>query len=761
MNAQWCLGPWQIWPHLNQIQSETAVLELEPRAMEVLLYLCRHGEAVVSRDELINGVWKGAVVTDQAVNRVISLLRKALGDDASQPRYIATISKRGYRLVAPVRQLHAESAAPLAEACRSLDLVPAGGALEPPMLGISAAEPAALVAHLGGTSAAGLLDDPDFFDGAAEPVASHVLASGSAPTRVLSRRIVVLSSGALLALVLVVLLMSGQWQEAPAPRYTRALALTSTAGNERSPAPSPDGRFLVYSHRPRDEGEFRQLQLLDRQTGQIQALTTGRFVDDNPAWSPDGKSLAFHRRGDKRCQLMSLVISDGRADMDSLRELKPCHPDMYNVSLSYGPRGDKLYYTDALAVSEPMRIMELDLVSGQTRAMTNAPDRGRGDYFVQFAWQTGQLFFLRDRHWRECALYSLDVATGKITQHLNLTWPLGALSVSPRGDNVLYRDISGEFRRLTLRSGAVESLPTAMTAGINPVYMSNGRELVFASGQEYDRNIRFLPNPLRPSAKASFRAAIDSSQRDDTPALAPDSQRLAFVSNRSGLPQIWLQERDGTSRQLSRFSAFDFITHLQWSPQGERLLLMRGERLSLLDASTGVEQALPLRGDDLEMPRWSADGLSLYFSSARGGQRQIYRRDLASGAEVQLTRAGGYAPFPSDDGKTLYFTKYQQRGLWSVSPSGGEERLVLPDIVQDFPEQLALGRTGLYFSEVQGEQRVLNYQAFDGGAVQRVAAIKRGLHQRFVVSRDERLIAFESTDENATDLYLLTDLQQP
>ena len=75
-------------------------IKLEPKVMQLLTYLAgRHGE-VVSRRELEAEVWSGALVTDDAVTRAVIKLRKALGDDARHPRYVETIAKTGYRLIA-------------------------------------------------------------------------------------------------------------------------------------------------------------------------------------------------------------------------------------------------------------------------------------------------------------------------------------------------------------------------------------------------------------------------------------------------------------------------------------------------------------------------------------------------------------------------------------------------------------------------------------------------------------------------------------
>ena len=70
--------------------------------MDLLVFLARHPERVMSKEEIIAVVWEGQFITDSALTRAVADLRKALGDDVRQPRFIATVTKRGYRLVAPV-----------------------------------------------------------------------------------------------------------------------------------------------------------------------------------------------------------------------------------------------------------------------------------------------------------------------------------------------------------------------------------------------------------------------------------------------------------------------------------------------------------------------------------------------------------------------------------------------------------------------------------------------------------------------------------
>lgn len=103
MEGDFQLGPWLIQPRLNTISSAAQSKRVEPKMMQVLIYLAEHAAEVVSKEELIHAVWADTFVTDDVLLRCISELRKALEDDPKEPRYIQTIPRSGYRLVAPVQ----------------------------------------------------------------------------------------------------------------------------------------------------------------------------------------------------------------------------------------------------------------------------------------------------------------------------------------------------------------------------------------------------------------------------------------------------------------------------------------------------------------------------------------------------------------------------------------------------------------------------------------------------------------------------------
>jgi adenylate cyclase len=113
------VGEWWVDPTTNELGRAGETVRIEPKAMEVLMVLADRAGGAVGRDELLAAVWPSVIVGDEALTQSIIKLRRALGDDPRSPSYIETISKRGYRLIAPVRQadpvpgMRAESISPL------------------------------------------------------------------------------------------------------------------------------------------------------------------------------------------------------------------------------------------------------------------------------------------------------------------------------------------------------------------------------------------------------------------------------------------------------------------------------------------------------------------------------------------------------------------------------------------------------------------------------------------------------------------------
>jgi DNA-binding winged helix-turn-helix (wHTH) protein/Tfp pilus assembly protein PilF len=96
------IGEWGVDSAAGELSGASGAVRVEPKVMDLLLLLASQPGQVVTRERIMEALWPGLVVGEDSLARTVSKLRQALGDDAKSPRYVETISKRGYRLLAEV-----------------------------------------------------------------------------------------------------------------------------------------------------------------------------------------------------------------------------------------------------------------------------------------------------------------------------------------------------------------------------------------------------------------------------------------------------------------------------------------------------------------------------------------------------------------------------------------------------------------------------------------------------------------------------------
>ncbi len=103
MKGDFYLGAWLVQPSLGRMSCDGRTVQVRPKVMDLLVYLAASPGVVISKETLLNEVWHSEAISESALTRTITELRQAVADDADQPRFLETIPKRGYRLIATVQ----------------------------------------------------------------------------------------------------------------------------------------------------------------------------------------------------------------------------------------------------------------------------------------------------------------------------------------------------------------------------------------------------------------------------------------------------------------------------------------------------------------------------------------------------------------------------------------------------------------------------------------------------------------------------------
>jgi class 3 adenylate cyclase/DNA-binding winged helix-turn-helix (wHTH) protein len=114
-SPQWFFGDFRLDPDNACLWRGAQAIALTPKAFDVLHYLVTHPDRLVTKDTLLDAVWPEIAISDTVVRIAIGELRRALGDTAQAPRFIATVHRRGYRFLAPVTVVDPSQSAPSEE----------------------------------------------------------------------------------------------------------------------------------------------------------------------------------------------------------------------------------------------------------------------------------------------------------------------------------------------------------------------------------------------------------------------------------------------------------------------------------------------------------------------------------------------------------------------------------------------------------------------------------------------------------------------
>lgn len=563
-----------------------------------------------------------------------------------------------------------------------------------------------------------------------------------------------------------------------APVFAPETAVTRLPGFEFQPSLSPDGKSVAFVWNGPDQNYDIYVKRLD--DGSMRRLTRSAAYDLFPAWSPDGRNIAFLRlfqNGQK--QILIVPASGGQERLVSTtHSVQPAWVQDASVTpLSPGPAwspdGKWLAVSGQPGPDEPDALYQISVTDGQKKQLTTPIAPSVGDYDPVFSPDGRMLAFARVvNQLRSSDLYIKNLADGyvkRITSDSKITFGLSWASARRL---VFSSNRTGSFLLWTIssRGGAPEQL---LGAGQNVSYPSasaDGKTIVYA---ERFRNTDVWRVPLKgteaePSTEqGSATRLIASSTANDSAQYSPDGRKIVFVSDRSGVPALWICNADGSDPVLF-FSGNGLpVGTPRWSPNGREIvfdMVKEGHSaIALGEVGTGVVRVVAAGSGDYMMPSWSRDGRFIYYVSPTGSeQTQIWKKPVAGGAAFQVTYHGGGEASESPDGTTLYYLK-TTTGVWQVPSFGGTESLVPGLEHVSTSRYFFVARTGMYFIASERPPWTIRYRAFSNGQISDVATIERTPEYQtpsFSVSPDERWLTYTQLDQSGEDIMMLKGIGQ-
>ena len=350
------IGAFTVRADSNELVGPSGVVRLRPLLMQVLLRLAMEPGSAVTREQLINDVWSRKIVNDEVLSRAIAELRTALGDDSREPRYVETLPKVGYRLVAPVSREAASVSSPV---------VVAAVADSPQSLAASAVLRESASSAPAGKWIAGLLA------GLTVVVLVAVWLGRSQPISSLKQ----------------------DW----AARINTAAPFASDPALELGPRFSPDGRQVIYVRRAATGGQS-EIVMQDIGSGARTIVVAAAETMSSPVFFADGVRIAYWKQTADGCEIVEYHLNEknGRRLLDcALRPLP-----RFDLS----PDGRRMVFAARPRADYPSRLMMLDFAGGEPVTVTEPQPGDGADSVPRFSPDGSRIAFFRgseshDRIW--------------------------------------------------------------------------------------------------------------------------------------------------------------------------------------------------------------------------------------------------------------------------------------------------------------------------------------------------------------------------
>ena len=593
---------------------------LTPKAIGVLMVLAARQGEVVGRNTLLAAVWPDTLPTDDVLTQAVTQLRKALGEQRGGARCIETIAKSGYRLLAEV--------------------VPEAGA---PAHGALLAE-----------------------DAVAAP------AEEARPW--FRRRRMLVAALACLCIALVALAYRvvvppppGDATEALLPGPVTLI--TSQPGYELSPSLSPDASRLAYSSTlPGRRGTVVMVQATGHEPPVQISFPPDGVSDQSPAWSPDGRDVAYLRGPVGGCEIRVAAV-DGGAE----RVVGHCSPDDL-PSFSWAPDGSGLLFGSMSREGMPVGMRRFDLATGAWHPLDYESISGDLDHVPRYSPDGRWIGFVRNPQLGH--LWRIPAEGGRAEQLTRRAGEILGWDWLPGGDALVFSRREGNGTRLyRLDIGSGKETWLGIADAQSPDVAPSGA-MAFERRQSRYGLFRFGHADIDGVPQGGGEALFRSSGRDTQPAISPDGSRLVFTSDRSGRFQLWWARLDDPAslRPLDGVTP-DYGSLPQWSPDAGRVLV--AGHVAEGAAGAGLYEVLPETGQSLRLPvpgegataaayLPDPDRLLVVMQGADPVPRLVLFdrsqrpwKELASIADVSLVKV-------DHAGGRVLFTRLSANGLWEA-----------------------------------------------------------------------------------------------
>jgi len=631
------IGEWKIESDLNMISKGQEEWIWTPRIMDFFVFFLNRPNEVLTNEVLMTEVWTDRITTKESLLKVASELRKLLKSDFQGQLVLETHRSIGYRLNCPF-----------------------------------------------------LLQSDEFKTG-----------ETSLGRKKWNRKSINWIVGMLLASLLLLFILSdvtNKQTQLSLPLDHQPI--TSLKGLENFPSLSPNNKQLVYAWQE-ESGERFHIYLRALEDSNARRLSDYSGSETFPTWSADGQKLYFIRwiNGQKYL-IASSVIGEDEKEITALNLHK------IHGALSVSADGKWLAFSAKVKENTPFTVYLVNLKDGRFFQHSKPPITSYGDLYPVFSKENlASISFVRveegEKELRNNApvkstIISTEISRGKEEIIFTIDQSIGSFTQNGAYFFTLH---DNDLYTLPPKGAAqfIQQLPSGLIKNMSSTYQPRGLIYEVWNADLLIKKFDILPNN---SVSTEGQELINSNHWEWGLNFDRTGKKAAFISDRSGFHEVCLMDstKNGQIVQLSNIRS-EVIKWCSISPDGEKVIFTHMEKgkdvLFMMNTNGQNLQRLDIDEQNIAAPEWSIDGKSLFFSTNKTGNWEIWLYSIEGANSQQITQNGGYKIIPTETG--IFYSKFEQSGIWYLPNESDNSTTIIPASFMDDYVNWVVSTDGIYF----------------------------------------------------------------
>lgn len=713
---------------------------LKGKSFELLLVLVEHSGQVLEKEELYQLVWPDQVVEESNLTVHMSAVRKALGERASRPHYITTVSGLGYRFVADLHEPEDETNELVVERHTVARIVIEGEEFptdEPQ-------QPPATSENKGRTIGGREVD---------------WLAPGKSEAARKTRLKYAVVAGSLICLAsaLGIYYLNGKHSAEPFEKIK--LTRLTNSGRVSGANISPDGKYIAYvlgesegnSLWVQQVGTASNVRLLPPVKAQVYELT----------FTPDGSHIFYS------------LFTYGNTDLEfyrisSLGGVTEKIPNVIATYIAFAPDGKRLAYvqSDSPAGQNYLVIADADGGNQQTIARKTQPNTFESNAQVVTWSPDGETIACLVNHFEADASYSsiigINAHDGSEKLLSQQRWyEVFSIEWLKNGSGLLVSasdKVSGsnQIRLLSYPQGEARQITNDLSQYDSLSATADGKSLVTI--QTNTTSGIFVGE----AGADEFKEIISETGALQPFVWTPDG-RIIYRSNKDGVSNLWTMDADGGNRRQLTANAQVDSRGLCISPDGKYLVFgsWRNGKSNLWRVDADGGNLTQLTNGEVDVyPSCSPDNRTIIYQKGLHTRQMLWKVPLAGGEPVQLTASNSKWPAISSDGSRIsYFFMADDKWRFGIiSPEGGSmlQRLDVPGTLKGYSTHWSLDNQSIFYISTVGNVGNIWSLPLDGSTAKPLTTFTSQLLSDFSLSPDGKHFAV-SRMSSTSDAVLISN----